>query len=57
MCVLALVPLPLGVKKSQATPTKQDLGTSKGVFSTISDAHLRRFNVGVVPGIPSSVAG
>ena len=57
MCVLELVPLPLGVKKSQATPTKQDLDTSKGFFSTISDEHPRRFNMGVVPGIPSSVAG
>ena len=34
MCVLALVPLPLGVKKSQATPAKQDLGSFKGSLIT-----------------------
>ena len=44
-------------KETQAMRTKQDLGTSKGFFSTISDEHPRRFNMGVVPGIPSSVAG
>jgi len=50
--VLELVTLK-GKKKIQATPTKQDLATSKGVLFKISNEHAHPFETGALLGILS----